>query len=113
MITINVIDNQICGSYGETPFAVEYTKEVYDMMQQFVEMSNQVQTVEEYNKIIEDFAKLTIVDYTKTIETKCEHIQVNTTGDFFLKHNGVVSRPNKASGGMSDVAHEEETGIPM
>ena len=91
MITINVIDNQICGSYGETPFAVEYTKEVYDMMQQFVEMSNQVQTVEEYNKIIEDFAKLTIVDYTKTIETKCEHIQVNTTGDFFLKHNGVVS----------------------
>ena len=91
MITLNVIDDKICGSYGETPFAVEYTKEVYDMMQQFVEMSNQVQTVEEYNKIIEDFAKLTIVDYTKTIETKCEHIQVNTTGDFFLKHNGVVS----------------------
>ena len=32
MITINVIDDKICGNYGETPFAVEYTKEVYNMM---------------------------------------------------------------------------------
>ena len=91
MITINVIDDQICGSYGETPFAVEYTKEVYDIMQQHAVMAEQVETVEEYNKIMEDFARLTIVDYTKTIGTKCEHIHVNTTGEFFLKHNGVVS----------------------
>ena len=91
MITINVIDDKICGSYGETPFAVEYTKEVYDIMQQHAVLANQVETAEEYNKIIEDFAKFTVVDYTKTIETKCEHIHVNTTGDFFLKHNGVVS----------------------
>ena len=51
MITINVIENQICGSYGETPFAVEYTKEVYDIMQQHAVMAEQVETVEEYNKI--------------------------------------------------------------
>tara|TARA_R100000963_G_C4644991_1_gene109054 strand:- start:1190 stop:2356 length:1167 start_codon:yes stop_codon:yes gene_type:complete len=91
MITLNVIEDQICGSYGETPFAVEYTKEVYDIMQQHAVMAEQVETIEEYNKIIEDFAKLTIVDYTKTIGTKCQHIHVNTAGEFFLKNNGVVS----------------------
>ena len=91
MITINVIDDKICGSYGETPFAVEYTKEVYDIMQQHAVLANQVETAEEYNKIMEDFARFTIVDYTKTIGTKCQHIHVNTTGEFFLKHNGVVS----------------------
>ena len=91
MITINVIDDKICGSYGETPFAVEYTKEVYDKMQELAEQAASVTTTEEYNNLLDSFAPLTIVDYTKTIETKCEHIHVNTTGDFFLKHNGVVS----------------------
>ena len=91
MITINVIDDKICGSYGETPFAVEYTKEVYGKMQELAEQATSVTTTEEYNNLLDSFAPLTIVDYTKTIETKCEHIHVNTTGDFFLKHNGVVS----------------------
>ena len=91
MITINVIDDKICGSYGETPFAVEYTKEVYDKMQELAEQAASVTTTEEYNNLLDSFAPLTIVDYTKTIETKCEHIHVNTTGEFFLKHNGVVS----------------------
>ena len=91
MITINVIDDKICGSYGETPFAVEYTKEVYGKMQELAEQAASVTTTEEYNNLLDSFAPLTIVDYTKTIETKCEHIHVNTTGDFFLKHNGVVS----------------------
>jgi hypothetical protein len=91
MITINVIDDKICGSYGETPFAIEYTKEVYDKMQELAEQAASVTTTEEYNNLLDSFAPLTIVDYTKTIETKCEHIHVNTTGDFFLKHNGVVS----------------------
>ena len=91
MITINVIDDKICGSYGETPFAVEYTKEVYGKMQELAEQAASVTTTEEYNNLLDSFAPLTIVDYTKTIETKCEHIHVNTTGEFFLKHNGVVS----------------------
>ena len=91
MNTINVIDDKICGSYGETPFAVEYSKELYKKMQELAEQSASVTTTEEYNNLLDSFAPLTIVDYTKTIETKCEHIHVNTTGDFFLKHNGVVS----------------------
>tara|TARA_R100001443_G_scaffold83689_2_gene90465 strand:- start:470 stop:1636 length:1167 start_codon:yes stop_codon:yes gene_type:complete len=92
MITINVIDDKICGSYGDTPFTVEYSKELYDRMQQLSHKAQGVSTVEEYNEVMEEFAPLCVVDYTKTIETQCEYIHVNkATGEFFLKHNGVVS----------------------
>lgn len=92
MITINVIDDKICGSYGDTPFTVEYSKELYDRMQQLSHKAQDVSTVEEYNEVMEEFAPLCVVDYTKTIETQCEYIHVNkATGEFFLKHNGVVS----------------------
>ena len=37
MITINVIDDKICGSYGDKPFTVDYSKELYDQMQQLVD----------------------------------------------------------------------------
>tara|TARA_R110000824_G_scaffold354243_1_gene541324 strand:+ start:8348 stop:9514 length:1167 start_codon:yes stop_codon:yes gene_type:complete len=92
MITINVIDDKICGSYGDTPFTVEYSKELYDRMQQLSHKAQDVSTVEEYNEVMEEFAPLCVVDYTKTIETQCEYIHVNkATGEFFLKHNGVTS----------------------
>jgi hypothetical protein len=92
MITINVIDDKICGSYGDTPFTVEYEKNLYDRMQQLSHKAQGVNTVEEYNEVMEEFAPLCVVDYTKTIETQCEYIHVNkATGEFFLKHNSVVS----------------------
>ena len=92
MITINVIDNKICGSYGDKAFTVEYSKELYDRMQQLSHKAQDVSTVEEYNEVMDEFAPLCVVDYTKTIETQCKYIYVNeVTGEFFLKHNGVVS----------------------
>ena len=92
MITINVIDDKICGSYGDTPFTVEYKKDLYDRMQQLSHKAQGVNTVEEYNEVMEEFAPLCVVDYTKTIETQCEYIYVNkATGEFFLKHDSVVS----------------------
>lgn len=49
-------------------------------------------SIAEYKDILEQFSKLAVEDYTKTIETECEHIHVNkATGQFFLKSNGVVS----------------------
>ena len=92
MITINVIDDKICGSYGDTPFTVDYSKELYDKMQKLAADGASINSVEEYNDLMDAFKPLTIVDYTATIETKCEYIHVNkATGEFFLKHNGVVS----------------------
>ena len=70
MITINVIEDKICGSYGETPFAVEYSKELYDKMQELAKQSSSVATTEEYNDLLNAFAPLTVVDYTKSIETE-------------------------------------------
>jgi len=92
MITINVIDDKICGSYGDKAFTVEYSDELYERMKQLDHKAQGVTTVEEYNEVMEEFAPLCIVDYTATIETQCEYIHVNKgTGEFFLKHNGVVS----------------------
>ena len=70
MITINVIENKICGNYGEHPFTVDYSKELYDEMQGLADQANNVSTIEQYNEILEAFTQLTIVDYTKTIETQ-------------------------------------------
>mgnify|MGYP003144350108 FL=1 len=92
MITINVIDDKICGSYGTTPFTVDYSKELYTKMHEISSKAEDITTTEEYNAIMEEFAPLCVVDYTKAIATKCEYIHVNkATGEFFLKHGGVVS----------------------
>ena len=92
MITLNVIDNKICGSYGETPFAVEYSESLYKQMMVLAEQAEAVNTMEELDTVLKSFAALTTVDYSETIESECEHIHVNkTTNEFFLKNNGVVS----------------------
>ena len=92
MITLNVIDNKSCGSYGETPFAVEYSESLYKQMMVLAEQAETVKTMEELDTILKSFAALTIVDYTATVEYQCEYIHVNeNTGEFFLKNNGVVS----------------------
>ncbi len=70
MITINVIDDKICGSYGDKAFTVEYSDELYERMKQLDHKAQGVTTVEEYNEVMEEFAPLCIVDYTATIETQ-------------------------------------------
>ena len=92
MITINVIEGKICGSYGDTPFAVTYSEDLYvDMMDLSVQMEG-VETMEEYNALLEEFKPLTVVDYSSTIESECPNVHVNpATGEFFLKNEGVVS----------------------
>ena len=92
MITLNVIDDVISGSYGDKNFSVNYSKELYDSMVSLQAEADDAVSMAEYQDVIEQFSKLTVQDYTKTIETECEHIHVNkATGQFFLKSNGVVS----------------------
>ena len=92
MISINVIDDKISGSYGDTPFCVDFDEKVYTQMQELAEMANKAETVEDYERILRSFAPLAKMDYTKTVESQCEFIHINKgTGEFFLKHNGVVS----------------------
>ena len=92
MITINVIENQISGSYGDKPFSVNYSEDTYRKMMELSDRQQSVTTMDEYNALIEEFAKLTVQDYKTTVETACPWIYVNEgTGEFFLKHEGVVS----------------------
>ena len=70
MITINVIDDKICGSYGDKAFTVEYSKELYERMQQLSHKAQDVSTVEEYNEVIRQLLSsedIWIVEDNKTI----------------------------------------------
>lgn len=92
MITINVIEGKICGSYGETPFAVNYSEEVYIEMMDLSIQVESAETMEDYEAILKEFEPLTKVDYTETVESECKYVHVNpNTGEFFLKSEGVVS----------------------
>ena len=92
MITINVIEGRISGSYGDTPFSVNYDEVTYNKMVTLQSKTEEVTTMDEYNALMEEFAKLTVQDYKTTIETDCPWIHVNeATGQFFLTYGGVVS----------------------
>ena len=92
MITLNVIDDVISGSYGDKNFSVNYTEDLYKSMMVLKGMADDAVSMAEYTEILEKFAELAVQDYTQTVETECEYIHVNkATGQFFLKQNGVVS----------------------
>ena len=92
MITINVIEGKICGSFGDTPFAVPYTEDVYNEMMNLSSQMEGIESMEDYNDLLEEFKPLTVVDYSSTIESECPNVHVNpATGEFFLKNEGVVS----------------------
>ena len=92
MIHINVSSGLISGSYGETPFSVTYDEKLYDAMSKVAEAANEATDLETYNLHLEEFAALTVEDYTKVIQDKCEFIFVNrATGEFFLKVGDVVT----------------------
>ena len=92
MITLNVIDDVISGSYGDKNFSVTYSKELYESMMILKGLADDAVSMAEYQDTLQKFAELAVEDYTATIETECEHIHVNkATGQFFLKSNGVVS----------------------
>jgi len=92
MISLNVIDGNIVGSYGEKSFSVTYTEELYKQMQELAKKADRVETMDELKGILDTFDGLAVEDYTKLIQDKCEFIFVNkTTGEFFLKTGDVMS----------------------
>jgi hypothetical protein len=92
MISLNVIDGNIVGSYGEKSFSVKYKEELYKQMQELAAKADKAETMDELRGILDTFDGLAVEDYTELIQDKCEHIFVNsTTGEFFLKTGEVVS----------------------
>ena len=45
MITINVIEGRISGSYGDTPFSVNYSQDTYDKMVRLQTEADEVTTM--------------------------------------------------------------------
>ena len=92
MIHVNVVDGQITGSYGDTPFSVTYDKDLYDAMLAVATAANEATDMETYKVLISEFSTLTDEDYTAVIQDKCEFIYINpATGEFFLKHGEIIS----------------------
>ena len=93
MISLNLIGDQISGSYGDKVFSVKYNKELYEKMVAVSDTLDGVSTMEEYQALMEEFEKLTVEDYSEVIAHKCPNIVVNThTNEYFLKSDsGVVS----------------------
>lgn len=94
MITLNRIEDSITGSVNMVTFGVRYTKEKWEEMQKLKAEADSVETIEELEAILEQFALLTKQDYKETVETACPDLVVNeNTGHFYLKlKNGVVSK---------------------
>lgn len=92
MITINVIEDRIVGSIGEEPFSVTYNPIVYTKMIELAEVANKAETFDEYMEACKEFSTFSVEDYTVLIQSKHPDIYVSKkTGEFFLKHNNVIS----------------------
>jgi len=92
MIHLNVIDGRITGSYGDRPFSVTYDEALYNAMLDVADAANEATDMEAYKLALAEFETLTVEDYTKLVESKCEDIFVNpVTGEFFLKVKDTVS----------------------
>ena len=92
MININIIDSMLTGSINGEPFGVTYSEELYNKMNALAEKANTCSSVEELNKIIEEFKPLTVEDVKGHTESFSPYLYVdNKTGNYHLKHNNVIS----------------------
>jgi hypothetical protein len=95
MISVNVIDGNIVGSYGDTPYSVTYSPALYKKLVNFSEEADIAHSVDDYNSILYAFKAAIKEDFTKLVQDKCEYIFIKpSTKEFFLKgENGVSSVP--------------------
>jgi len=92
MISINVIDGNLVGSYGEKNFSVKFSEDLYKKMTELQTAADEATTMAEYTACLEAFDMLTVVDVNEYIQTKCEHIYLDErTGKFYLKTKEVIS----------------------
>jgi len=94
MIHVSIIDDNIVGSYGDTPFSVPMDTDLYSELTKLAEKANSVTTMEEYSNCLSDCHDLVQVDYTKVIADGANGlIYVNPiTKEFFLKQGEKVSK---------------------
>jgi hypothetical protein len=94
MIHVSIIDDNIVGSYGDTPFSVPMDEQIYDQLMKVSKEANTAETMEEYFMNLETFERLVQVDYTQVIADGANGlIYINpATKEFFLKQGTEVSK---------------------
>ncbi len=55
MVTINVINDRICGSVGDVPYSVKFTPELYKKLEDLADKANNAETMDEYRHWLETF----------------------------------------------------------
>lgn len=92
MITLNVLNDVITGSFDKKNFGVAYDEKLYKKMVKLQAKANAAQTFEELRAVLDEFEPLTIEDFKKTIEGASSYLHHNSnTGKTYLKYNNVVS----------------------
>ena len=92
MITLNVIDDNIVGSYGDTPFSMPYTEEAMKDLTGLAEKASEAATVKDLQGIYDTVEGIVTQDVKRSMETACEYIKVDKlSGKFYLHYNKVTS----------------------
>jgi len=92
MISVNVIDGNIVGSYGDTPYSVAYSKNLYAKLLEFSNEADAAHSMNDYQSVLQAFKAAVQEDFSKVIQDKCEFIYIKpSTGEFFLKNENTVS----------------------
>lgn len=112
MLDYQVIDNQITGTVGDTPFSVTYSKELYEKLQFLEEKLEQTSGRDEYVAVLEEINEAVQETVESMIETACPYIKVDQkTGDFFLNYNGNVSDIRMPQPLVDRIFESQEKGI--
>jgi hypothetical protein len=94
MITVNVVNDTISGSYNGKPFGIQFSEQKYAQMKDMEAKANAVSSMEELTTILEDFELLTKEDYKELVEHAAggQFLWVSrANGKIFLAINGKVS----------------------
>ena len=94
MIHVSIIDDNIVGSYGDTPFSVPMNVDLYEELLVLAQKANTVATMEEYNECLKDCEGLVHVDYTQVIADGADGLIFvdPVTKEFFLRQEDQVSK---------------------
>ena len=115
MITINVIDDQIVGSCGETPFSMTFNKAIYDTLESLAYAAETAETMEEYHSIIAEGESLILSakEYIGlVIETECEYIKVDPVSkNFYLHYNDQTSDIAMPQALVDRIIYSQDKGI--
>jgi hypothetical protein len=93
MIIVNRQGDMITGSVNGTAFGVTFSEEKYKLMTDLRDKADEVDTMEELHKIVEEFTPLTQESFKEMVETASRYVLVNKhTNKYYLKYGGKVSK---------------------